>query len=252
MKRGMATSRLYMSPDDMGMGLKSCVAVYLLELVRIILQYKWGTIFRSEWFWRMEELTKRNGKGVWIREIEKVLKRFDASLEWLMDRIQTRDDEIEALRQNGEIEERERDNILRTKRAKSIADVFEEVEVLIVTHFLNEFYETKSSSFLKKVIANQGSIAMNLFKKTWRTLNCTPKDDENHRGDTREPPLCWEAKGTNHKEKDGIEVLVEQNRTSAERKAHRYLRQESERRNQCPPRHRRQRPPQKISWFGEG
>ena len=65
-KRGMATSRLYMKPDDMGMGLKSCVAVYLLELVRFLLQYKWGTIFRSEWFWRMEGLTKRNGKGVWI------------------------------------------------------------------------------------------------------------------------------------------------------------------------------------------
>ena len=42
MKRGMATSRLYMSPDDMGLGLKSCVAVYLLELVRLFLQYKWG------------------------------------------------------------------------------------------------------------------------------------------------------------------------------------------------------------------
>ena len=40
MKRGRATSRLYMMPDDMGMGLKSRVAVYLLELVRILLQYK--------------------------------------------------------------------------------------------------------------------------------------------------------------------------------------------------------------------
>ena len=59
MKRGMATSRLYMNPDDMGMGLKCCVGVYLLEQVRILLQYKWGTIFRSEWFWRMEEMTKR-------------------------------------------------------------------------------------------------------------------------------------------------------------------------------------------------
>ena len=67
MKRGMATSRLYMKPDDMGIGLKSCVGVYLLELVRIILQYKWGTIFRQEWFWRMEDLTKKNGKGVWMR-----------------------------------------------------------------------------------------------------------------------------------------------------------------------------------------
>ena len=49
-KRGMATSRLYMMPEDMGMGLKSCVGVYLLELVRLLLQYKWGTLFRSEWF----------------------------------------------------------------------------------------------------------------------------------------------------------------------------------------------------------
>ena len=63
MKRGMASSGLYMKPDDMGMGMKSCVAVYLLELVRLFLQYKWGTIFRQEWFWRMEELTKKNGKG---------------------------------------------------------------------------------------------------------------------------------------------------------------------------------------------
>ena len=40
MKRGMASSRLYMKPDDMGMGLKSSVVVYLLELVRLLLQYK--------------------------------------------------------------------------------------------------------------------------------------------------------------------------------------------------------------------
>ena len=82
MKRGMATSRLYMKPEDMGMGLKSSVVVHLLELVRLLLQYKWGTIFRQEWFWRMEELTKRHGKGIWMQELEKVLGRFDASLEW--------------------------------------------------------------------------------------------------------------------------------------------------------------------------
>ena len=76
-----------MKHDDMGMGLKRCVAVYLLELVRLFLKYKLGTIFRSEWFWIMEELTKRNGKGMWLREIEKMLKRFDASLEWLMELI---------------------------------------------------------------------------------------------------------------------------------------------------------------------
>ena len=95
MKRGMATSRLYMKPDDMGMGLKSSVVVYLLELVRILLIFKWGTISRQEWFWRMDELTKRHGKGIWLREIEKVLRRFNASLEWLMERISLRDEEME-------------------------------------------------------------------------------------------------------------------------------------------------------------
>ena len=91
MKRGMATSRLYMKPDDMGMGHRICVGVYLLELVRLLIQYKWGTIFRREWFWRMEELTKKNGKGVWLREIEKVLKRFEASLQWRLERIELRE-----------------------------------------------------------------------------------------------------------------------------------------------------------------
>ena len=33
MKTGMTTSRLYMKPDDMGLGLKICVAVYVVELV---------------------------------------------------------------------------------------------------------------------------------------------------------------------------------------------------------------------------
>ena len=35
----------------------------------------------------MEELTKRNVKGVWLREIDKVLKRFDTSVEWLVERL---------------------------------------------------------------------------------------------------------------------------------------------------------------------
>ena len=34
----------------------------------------------------MEEITKRNGKGVLIRVIEKPLKRFGASLEWFLER----------------------------------------------------------------------------------------------------------------------------------------------------------------------
>ena len=84
----------------MGLGLKSCVAVYLLELVRLLLQYKWGTIFLSEWFLRMEELTKRNGKGIWLKEIGKGLKRFDASIECLGDRITMREEEMEKIKRD--------------------------------------------------------------------------------------------------------------------------------------------------------
>ena len=110
-----------------------------------------------------------------MREIEKVLRRYDASLEWLLERIARRDNDIEALRQNGQMEEREKEKLLRTKRSKSIAEVLEEVEVLINTHFFNQFSQTKSSAFLKNVISHQGSIEMRLLKKSWRTLNCTPK-----------------------------------------------------------------------------
>ena len=150
MKRGMATSRLYMSPDDMGFGLKSCVGVYLLELVRLLLQYKWGTIFRSGWFWRMEELTKRNGKGVWMREIEKGLKRFDASLTWLLERVSLREEEMERIVKDDQMDANEKNLVLRAKRTKSIAEVIEEVEVLIDTHHFNDFSETRSSGFLKR------------------------------------------------------------------------------------------------------
>ena len=114
MKRGMATSRLHMKPEDTGIGLKTCVGVYLVELIRLFLQYKWGNIFRSEWFWRMEEITKRNGKGVWLREIEKGLKRINLSLEWLMDSIELREGAIEKIRLNEEIEADGKYQMLRT------------------------------------------------------------------------------------------------------------------------------------------
>ena len=58
---------------------------------------------------------------------------------------------------------------------KGIAEVLEEVEDLVDTHFFDEFWETKSSMFLKRVIANQSAIDVKLLKRTWRTLNCTPK-----------------------------------------------------------------------------
>ena len=84
-------------------------------------------------------MTKKNGKGIWTREIEKVLKRFDASLEWLLERIAMRDEEMAKTRQNEEMEERLKSEALRTQRMKSIAGVLEEVEILIDIHFFNTF-----------------------------------------------------------------------------------------------------------------
>ena len=115
------------------------------------------------------EWTMRNGKGVWLREIEKMFKRFEASLEWLMVRVGMRDEEMGETRQNGETECRAKIEALRIKRMKSIDVVLDEVNVLIDTHFYDAFSQTKSSMFLKKVVANQFAIDMNLFKRTWRT-----------------------------------------------------------------------------------
>ena len=42
----------------------------------------------------MEDITKRNGKGVWFREIEKELKRLNASLERFLERVDMREEEI--------------------------------------------------------------------------------------------------------------------------------------------------------------
>ena len=109
-----------MSPEDMGMGLKSCVGVFLVKLVRIHLQYKWGTFFRQEWFWRMEEVTKRNGKGVWMREVEKVLRRFDVSLDWLMERITMREEEMEKIKRDDEMDESEKNKILLSRDRRTL------------------------------------------------------------------------------------------------------------------------------------
>ena len=92
-----------------------------------------------------------------------------------MERIALRDEEIKEIKRKSEIGEREKGVVLRAKRVKSIADVLEEVAVVVDAHFFNAFSETKSSQFLKKVITNQNAIETNILKKTWRTLNCTPK-----------------------------------------------------------------------------
>ena len=52
----------------------------------------------------MDDAIKRNGKGVWLREIVKVLKRFVVSLEWLIDRSALRDEEMVTIKRNDEID----------------------------------------------------------------------------------------------------------------------------------------------------
>ena len=51
--------------------------------------------------------------GVWVREIEKALKRFDASLEWLLERIGTRDEEIDKIMKDGPSEDLAKKEVLR-------------------------------------------------------------------------------------------------------------------------------------------
>ena len=92
-----------------------------------------------------------------------------------MERVGIQEEDMEQVKRNGEMDEGGKDKILQAKRMKSIADILEDAGVLIDTHFFNEFYETKSSVFLKGIIANQNVIDMTLLKKTQRSLNCTPK-----------------------------------------------------------------------------
>ena len=72
---------------------------------------------------------------------------------------------------------------------KSIKEVLEEVSVFIDTHFFNEFTGTKSSTFLKKVVTHHNEIEVKLFRKTWRTLNCSPKTMKVF-GEIQENLLC--------------------------------------------------------------
>ena len=86
-----------------------------------------------------------------------------------------RERDIELIEHDCEIEDCEKSEIIKAKRMKSVADIIEDVDVLIDTHFFDEFCKTKSSMFLKKIIANQSVTDTVLLKKIWRTLNCTPK-----------------------------------------------------------------------------
>ena len=74
----------------------------------------------------------------------------------------------------GEMGEREKSEVLRAKRAKSIDEVLEEVLVLIDIHFFTEFLGTKSSVILKRLIDKQSLIDTRPIKRTWKTMNRTP------------------------------------------------------------------------------
>ena len=89
---------------------------------------------------------------------------------------------------DNEMEEPEKNKTLLSKKAKSIEDQ-EDVDTLIDTYFFNEFYKTKSSEFLKKVIDNQRSIDTRLLKKTRRSLNHTPKTIKVIQEIQEKPPL---------------------------------------------------------------
>ena len=120
-------------------------------------------------------MTKRNREGAWMREIEKCIRRFDSSFELFVDRVNMRDEELKAIKENGEMESHEKDQLIQAKRMESIRGVIEDVEVLVDAHFFNEFSIIKSSLFLKRVISNLRVIDVRLFKKTWRTTNCNQK-----------------------------------------------------------------------------
>ena len=92
---------------------------------------------------------------------------------------------------NNELEKRQ---ILGAKGLKNIADVLEEVEILIDTHFFNEFCETKSSLFLKRALENQKYIDMPPPQEDIEDIELYSQDNESYPGDPREPPLHRQEK----------------------------------------------------------
>lgn len=137
------------------------------------------------------------------------------------ERIALRDEDIERINGDAHIEERVKNEKMKAMRMESIAEVLEEAEVIVDTHFFNEFSETKSSMFLKRVISNQGSVEMRLLKKTWRTLNCSPKTMKIIR-EIQENLLCV-GKRTDNEEEDRVEMLVQQIGAAAQRQSYHKL-----------------------------
>ena len=74
-----------------------------------------------------------------MRENEKVLRWFDASLEWLMERFAMRDEEMEKLGQDRQVEEKTKRATIRVMKMKIVDVDLEEVEELIDLHLFIEF-----------------------------------------------------------------------------------------------------------------
>ena len=110
-----------------------------------------------------------------------------------MERIALRDEEMERVEMHGEMEESEKRRVLRAKRTRGIMDVREEVVVLIDTHSFNEFWKTKSSTVLKRVIDTRCNLHEPL-QENLENAQLLSKDNEGHNGDSGEPPLRWEKK----------------------------------------------------------
>ena len=153
------------------------------------------------------------------------------------------EEEIDTIRRDDQIEEVVKKEHVKKRMAESIVEVLEEVEVLIDTHFFDEFSETKSSPFPKKVIAAQGSIEMRPLKKTWSTLKCSPKTLKVIQ-EIQENLLCVGKRRNGHQKEVRDKMLVQQCWASSQREVHRQLLQEGLRRDQHKARHCCECPPE--------
>ena len=104
----------------------------------------------------MEELTKRNGKRMWPREIENDLERLGASLELLIELTSHFPDvEIDLVKWNGEMEDGEKRIMLRVKRSKNNRISLKK-EVLSDTHFNIGFFEESPRRFCRRSLPTRG------------------------------------------------------------------------------------------------
>ena len=104
--------------------------------------------------------------------------------------------------------------------------------------------EAKSSGFLKKVITHQSAIDLRLFRKTWRTLSCSPKTMKVIR-EIQENLLCvGKRKELITKKKADSRCWC--SRTGAQMNAKHIIScwKRVSGRDQLPPRHRGEHPPQ--------